>query len=114
MQGIHDDVSAQLAGVNANLSELVNRFATAFPMGAVQGTFTCSNAATTTVTDTNTKATSAIFIFPTNAAAAALMAGSSSLYLSARTADTSFALTTADAGSAAGTETFLYILINLG
>lgn len=114
MQGIHDDISAQLAGVNGNLSELVDRFATAFPMGAVQGTFTCANAASTTITDTNTKAASSIFIFPTNAAAATLMAGSSSLYLSARTASTSFALSTADAGSAAGTETFLYILVNLG
>lgn len=108
------DGISQLININLNLAKLAERFDDAFPMGAAQGTFTCANAASTTVSDTNTKATSLIFIFPTNAAAATLMAGASSLYLSARTADTSFVLSTADSGAAAGTETFIYILINLG
>lgn len=109
-----DDGVNQLRGVNANLALLVQRFSDAFPLSAVQGTFTCANAATTTVADTHTKATSVILIMPTNAAAADLMAGASSLYLSARTAGTSFAFSTADAGSAVGTELFSYILVNVG
>jgi len=40
------------------------------------------------------------------------MGGATSLYISARTAWTSFAVTTANAGAAAGTETFNYIVLN--
>jgi parallel beta-helix repeat protein len=71
-----------------------------------RGTFTAANAATTVVTNTLITAQSVITIMPTNAAAATLMAGAASLYVSAKTEATSFTVATADASSAAGTETF--------
>lgn len=76
------------------------------------GTFTLSAAATTVVSDTTTTAGSTLSITPTNAAAATLMQGTKSLYLSARSANTSFTVATADATAAAGTETFQYTLTN--
>ncbi len=79
---------------------------------SVSGTFQCANNKDTTVNNANVLATSVILIMPTNAAAATLMGGLAHLYLSARTAGTSFKVTTADASAAAGTETFLYIVIN--
>lgn len=74
------------------------------------GSFTLAAAATTTVTDTNVTANSVVLPFPTNASAATLMAGASSLYVSAKTAGTSFTVATADGGNAAGTETFEYLI----
>lgn len=76
------------------------------------GTFTLGAAATTVVSNTSVTGSSIIQIFPTNAAAATLMSGASSLYISARTASTSFTVATADGASASGTETFNYILLN--
>jgi hypothetical protein len=76
------------------------------------GTFTCAAAALTTVSNINIIATSMIMLMPTNAAAATLMGGATSLYVSARTAATSFGVTTANAAAAAGTETFEYLIIN--
>jgi len=76
------------------------------------GTFTAGAAATTAVTNTSVTAASIIFIQPTNAAAATLMAGASSLYISARAAGVSFTVATADAGNAGGTETFNYLVLN--
>lgn len=101
--------------LSAQFAALIAAMGTIFPQveAITGGTFTCANAATTTVTQILTKANSLIFIMPTNAAAGTLMAGATSLYLSARTADTSFAVTTANAGAAAGTETFLYLCLNL-
>jgi hypothetical protein len=80
----------------------------------VRGTFTCTNAATTTVSDQAAAvlATSVITLMPTNAAAATLMSGAKSLYVSTRTAATSFVVSTADGNAAAGTETFEYIIHN--
>ena len=104
----------QLRGINQNLAELTSQFGAMFALNAFSGTFTAANAATTTVTDANVTATSAIFIFPTNAAGGTLMGSAKSFYLSARTAGTSFTVTTADANSAAGTETFVYIIVNVG
>lgn len=109
-----EDSVGQLVGLNMNLSKLVERFNDAFPMASAQGTFTCAAAATTTVNDTNVKATSIIILTPTNAAAGTLQGGTTHLYLSARTASTSFAVTTADAAAAAGTETFQYLIVNVG
>jgi len=76
------------------------------------GTFTLAVAATTTVTDANTGSLSVITLMPTNAAAATLMGSAKSLYVSARTAGTSFTDATADASAAAGTETFSYSIYN--
>jgi len=72
------------------------------------GTFTCGAAATTVVTETEVTASSIITIQPTNVAAAQLMAGADSLYVTARVGGTSFSVSTAGGGNAAGTETFDY------
>ena len=74
------------------------------------GTFTLTAAVTTTVTDKRVTANSVILLTPTNAAAATLMGSAKALYLSARTAQTSFAVSTANAVAAAGTETFQYAI----
>jgi hypothetical protein len=76
------------------------------------GTFTLDAAAETTITNTIVTASSIIQVFPTNAAAATLMGSAKSLYISARTANTSFKVKTADASAAAGTETFNYLVLN--
>lgn len=76
------------------------------------GTFTMAAAATKAVANTNVTGSSMVFLQATNAAAAALMAGTSALYISATTNTTSFTVATADGGSAAGTETFNYWIVN--
>lgn len=76
------------------------------------GTFTCANNATTTVNNTAVTASSLIYLFPTNAAAATLEGAATKLYISARTAGTSFAVTTGNGAAAAGTETFNYLIVN--
>lgn len=75
---------------------------------ALTGSFTLAAAVTTTVNNANILATSRILLVPTNAAAATLMGSAKALYVSARTAATSFAVSTASAVAAAGTETFDY------
>lgn len=75
------------------------------------GTFTLSAAATTTIANENVSTESNITITPTNASAATLMSGTASLYISAKTNGVSFAVTTANGSSAAGTETFNYIIV---
>lgn len=112
ISGSSDAMLGQAAGVNKNLSEIASILRSAFPMSAAQGTFTCAAATSTTVADTNVKATSFISITPTNQAAATLMAGANALYLSARTAGVSFAV--AGTGAAGGTETFQYLIVNVG
>jgi hypothetical protein len=101
--------------LNQNISLLIQTLKTVFPQvsSIAGGSFTCAASATTTVTETATAANSYIILIPTNAAAGTLMGSTKSLYISARTADTSFAVSTASAASAAGTETFIYLLINL-
>lgn len=116
-----DDVITVGNSLNKNISQLIVRLGTdsASLVSAVNGvtvkatgTFTCAAAATTTVTETATQANSVILLMPTNAAAGTLMGAATSLYVSARTANTSFAVSTANAGAAAGTETFTYALFN--
>jgi uridylate kinase len=75
-------------------------------------TLTLSAAVTTTKADTSILTGSKIMLTPTNVAAANLMLGTKSLYVSAKTAGTSFAVTTADGTAAAGTETFDYVIVN--
>lgn len=79
---------------------------------SVVGGFTMDAAASKAVSNTVVTANSRIFLFPTNAAAATLQSGASALYISARTASTSFTVSTANAGSAAGTETFNFLVLN--
>jgi len=97
--------SGKLLDSGTNTSISANKFGT----GVMKGTFTLAAAATTTVANTSAGYWTNVMIMPTNAAAAALMNGSKSLYISAKTNDTSFAVRTADGGSAAGTETFSYM-----
>lgn len=101
-------------GVNSNLADIVKALSTAFPLHSSTGTFTMPASATQTVTDTTIKTSSIVLLMPTNAAAAALMAGSHSLYVSARTQAASFTVTTADGAAAAGTETFGYLAVSTG
>lgn len=81
-------------------------------IGARSGSFTLSSSATTNVANNYVSATSAIFIFPINAAAANLMQGAKSLYVSARVSGTRFDVTTADGTAAAGTEQFMYQIVD--
>jgi hypothetical protein len=99
-------------GINSNLGQLVKDFASKFPLSAFSGSFKCAAATTTTVTDTNVKLNSKIFLMATNATAGALEAGANKPYVSARNAGASFVITSA--GAAAGTETYEYIVVNVG
>ncbi len=103
-----EDVVIQLKGIIAQLGAWVR----AYNGRWVAGTFTATAAATTTVTQPAVTATSFIVLAPTNASAATLMANATSLYISAKTAGASFAVTTANGAAAAGTETFSYIIFN--
>lgn len=95
------------------LSRLIQTLTGILPFSGATGTFTCAAAASTTITQTSVSATSVILLMPTNAAAATLISSAKSLYISTRTAGVSFAVATADATAAAGTETFGYTVINL-
>ncbi len=74
----------------------------------VGGTFTLSNATTTVVSQANVQAGSIIIPFATNATAALTMR-TNGLYISARTAASTFSISTQN-GSALGTETFGYVI----
>lgn len=76
------------------------------------GTLTLGAAATTAVSNSGVTANSIILLFPTNAAAATLVSGASSPYISAKSAGVSFTVATANAAAAAGTETFNYLVLN--
>jgi hypothetical protein len=91
----------------------VSQNTTSWEIPLRRGAFTW-NAGTSTVTinDIAVKALSAIVLTPTNSAAAALMAGSSAPFVSNRTADTNFVLSTADGSNLAATATFGYAVIN--
>lgn len=109
------DVNTQLKLGNQNMSQLIATIAAVFPRVTTitGGTFTLGAAATTTVAQPSTAANSVIIPFPTNAAAGTLMGSTKHLYISARTANTSFAVSTASGVAAAGTETFLYLLVTI-
>jgi hypothetical protein len=76
------------------------------------GTLTLGAAIATVVNDVRVTATSRIVITPTNASAGTLEAGANKVYVSAKTGATSFTLTTAAGGAAAGTETYDYVILN--
>lgn len=110
-----DAMLGQALGHNRNLAELVSVLKTAFsPMNVHTGTFTLAAAATTTVNDTTVKVDSIILLMPITAAAGTVMGSAKSLYVSARTAATSFVVATADGTNPAGTCTFAYLLVNTG
>ena len=110
------DVSmvAHAIGMNSNLGEIAKVLTTAFPLHSSSGSFTMAASATQTVVDATTKTSSVVLIMPTNAAAATLMAGAHSLYVSARTQGASFAVTTADGAASAGNEAFDYLIVSTG
>ncbi len=74
------------------------------------GTFTMSAAATKVVSETNVASNSVILLTPTNAAAGTLQQSTETLYISSISSGVSFTVATADGGSAAGTETFSYVI----
>lgn len=75
------------------------------------GTFTCAASASTTVTNVGVQANSYPILICLNAAAGTLQGSAKNLYISARVVGTSFTLTTASGGAAAGTEQFAYVLV---
>lgn len=113
--GLGTDVTSLIASMATQNAALIAAINAAFPQvsNITGGTFTCGAAATTTVTQVLTQANSFILLMPTNAAAGTLMGGVKSLYVSARTANTSFAVSTAAGTNAAGTEQFSYLMCTL-
>jgi hypothetical protein len=73
--------------------------------------FTMGAAVSTTVNNSNAVSPTTIILWPTNAAAATLVSGANSPYISAVVAGTSFTVSTAGGGAAAGTETFGYQMV---
>lgn len=101
-----DDVFSQLS----NISQQMGAWVKAYNGRNVSGSFTLSAGTTTVVSETNTTSNSVIGLNPTNASAA-LIERTAGLYVSAYTAGTSFSVST-QSGSAAGTETFNYVMFN--
>lgn len=108
MAELNLDSVMKAQAVTGLLGELVRAFKAAFPTKWNIGQFTCGAAATTVVNDANVTASSHIDLTPLNAAAANMVAGATSPYISARTAGVSFTVATASGGAAAGTEQFSY------
>jgi hypothetical protein len=102
----------QAKGVNQNLSSLISVLRGLFPLSAFSGIFTMAAAATKTITDANCKASSIIVLQASNAAAATLEGSAKHLYPVA--ANGSFTVATASAGNAAGTENYVYLIVNVG
>jgi len=100
------DVVTQLQGIVRQLAAWVK----AFTGRQTFGSFTMAAAATTTVSQAGVQANSSIVLSPTNAAAATLVGGAHSPYVSAISPGVSFTVATADGGAAAGTETFQYLI----
>ncbi len=109
------ELAGQAQGINQNLAQIASILRTAFPMSAVQGTFTLAAAATTTVNDVNVKSTSIIVWTPTNNNAATVEGSAQKLYLSSRVSGTSFSVSTANGlAPPAATQTFQYLIVNVG
>lgn len=103
------DIVTALQGMTRLLSSLVKVFQGSY----VTGTFTLAAAASTTVTQPGVKSGASISLTPTNASAATLQGSVKALYVSAVTPGASFTVSTANAASAAGTETFSYLIKNV-
>jgi len=102
------NIVTQMATSNQILGQLLALFRNLFPRSS--GTFTMAAAATKTVTDANVTTASIVLLMPTNAAAGTLVGSAKSPYVT--TAAGSFVVSTANATSAAGTETFHYCVLN--
>jgi hypothetical protein len=99
------DVVTQLQGIVRQLTALVQ----AISGRMVFGTFTMPVANTLTIVQPGIKSNSVVSITPTNASAATLMGSAKALFPTI-IAGTSFTVTTASGGNAAGTETFSYTI----
>lgn len=99
------DVVAQLQGIVRQLTALVQ----AINGRNLFGTFTMPAASSLTINQTTIKSNSVVTLTPTNASAATLMGSAKALYYTI-SAGTSFTVFTANAASAAGTETFSYVI----
>ena len=73
--------------------------------------FTMGAATSTTVNNSNAASPGRIILWPLNAAAATLVSGANSPYISAVVSGTSFTVSTAGGGAAAGTEIFAYQMV---
>jgi hypothetical protein len=113
MQG-QDDMLAQVSGHNMNMAELIKVLTNRFALSCFSGTFNMTATATFTVTDANIKANSFVIFLPTNATAAQLQGSAKQLYVSSKAADVSFVAATGNATVAVGTETFAYLIVNVG
>ncbi len=91
-----------------NIARQMGLWVAAYNGRIVGGTFTLTNATTTIVSQANVQAGSVIIPFATNATAALTMR-TNGLYISARTAASTFSVSTQN-GSALGTETFGYVI----
>jgi len=106
-------VSVGRAVVEA-ITELRQAINSIFGTISSTGLFTMPAAATFAVLTPQAVAGSVILLQAVDASAATLQAGTSALYVdrAVTVAGTSFTVKTADAGAAAGTEQFSYVLIN--
>lgn len=103
-----DDLVSTLQGGVENIGKLIEAVEGAFPR--INGTFTLSAGTTTVVTQAQIAANGIVIPFAKNAAAA-LVVRTAGLYQSAVTSGAGFSMST-QSGTAAGTETFSYIVIN--
>lgn len=103
--GVTDAVT-QLQNIARNLGLWIKAFAGRITFG----TFTMAAAATTTVPQTAVQSNSNISLTPTNAAAGTLVGSTKAPYISAISPGVSFTVATASGVSAAGTETFQYLI----
>lgn len=102
----NNDIVTKLQQGNQLMGQLVNIIGNWFPRAF--GSFTMSATASKTVTDANCSSSSYVVLIPTNAAAGTLQGSNECLYVTA--ANGSFAVATAAGTSAAGTETFNYLI----
>ena len=105
-----DSILATLNGGVTNLANLVTAVRDAFPR--INGTFTLANATTTVVAEPSIAASGIVVFTPTNAAAA-LTQRTRGLYhdQAANVAGKTFTVST-QSGTASGTETFEYLVVN--
>jgi len=104
-------ISQAAQAISTNLAAITQALQAAFAGQANAGTLTMTATTSKIVTDSAASSSSLVMLFAQNAAAAALMGSAKSLY--ATSGSGSFTVATADGTSAAGTEIFTYLILNL-